>query len=69
MSSQKQDMKNISLKEGFFFPYRSISEHWRDFILLTAMFSLIILQHYMFLNHIRKIILTQAGTLQIFMRV
>lgn len=41
MSSQEQNMKSISFKEGLFFPYRTISKHWRDFVLLTAMFSLI----------------------------
>ena len=41
MSSQEQNLKKISFKEGLFFPYRAISKHWRNFILLTAMFSFI----------------------------
>jgi len=41
MLSQKQGKNNISFYEGFFFPFNAINTHWRDFVLLTGLFSLI----------------------------
>lgn len=41
MLSKEQNRKNISFKEGLFFPFMTLNQHWRDFVLLTSTVSLI----------------------------